>query len=32
MRKVELRIVTLEVPAQEAMTRGNITVKVTAVV
>ncbi len=32
MRKVDLRIVTLEVPAQEAITRDNVTVKVTAVV
>src|SRR5205823_14768917 len=31
MRKVDLRIVTLEVPAQEAITRDNVTVKVTAV-
>jgi hypothetical protein len=28
MRKVDLRIVTLEVPAQEAITRDNVTVKV----
>ena len=28
MRKVDLRIVTLEVPAQEAITRDNLTVKV----
>src|SRR5438094_3164941 len=32
MRKVELRIVTLEVPGQEAITRDNVTVKVNAVV
>ena len=32
MRKVDLRIVTLEVPAQEAITRDNVTVKVNAVV
>jgi regulator of protease activity HflC (stomatin/prohibitin superfamily) len=32
MRKVDLRIVTLEVPAQEAITGDNVTVKVNAVV
>src|SRR5437588_10263686 len=32
MRKVDLRIVTLEVPAQEAITSDNVTVKVNAVV
>src|SRR5216684_6300458 len=32
MRKVDLRIVTLEVPAKEAITRDNVTVKVNAVV
>src|SRR6202140_489231 len=32
MWKVDLRIVTLEVPAQEAITRDNVTVKVNAVV
>src|ERR687886_2306333 len=32
MRKVDLRIVTLEVPAQEAITHDNVTVKVNAVV
>ncbi len=32
MRKVDLRIVTLDVPAQEAITRDNVTVKVNAVV
>src|ERR1044071_414330 len=32
MRKIDLRIVTLEVPAQEAITRDNVTVKVDAVV
>jgi regulator of protease activity HflC (stomatin/prohibitin superfamily) len=32
MRKVDLRIVTLEVPAQEAITRDNVTVQVDAVV
>src|SRR5258708_8095639 len=32
MRKVDLRIVTLEVPAQEAITRDNVTVKVNAAV
>src|SRR3979411_3388218 len=31
MRKVDLRIVTLEVPAQEAITRDNATVQVKAV-
>ena len=30
--KVDLRVVTLEVPAQEAITRDNVTVKVNAVV
>src|SRR5438034_2161484 len=32
MRKIDLRIITLEVPAQEAITRDNVTVKVNAVV
>jgi regulator of protease activity HflC (stomatin/prohibitin superfamily) len=32
MQKIDLRIVTLEVPAQEAITRDNVTVKVNAVV
>ncbi len=32
MRKIDLRIVTHEVPAQEAITRDNVTVKVNAVV
>jgi len=32
MRKVDLRIVTLEVPAKEAITRDNVTVKVNGVV
>jgi regulator of protease activity HflC (stomatin/prohibitin superfamily) len=32
MRKIDLRIVTLEVSAQEAITRDNVTVKVNAVV
>jgi len=32
MRKVDLRIVTLEVPAQEAIARDNVTAKVNAVV
>src|SRR5215207_1780038 len=32
MRKIDLRIVTLEVPAQEAITRDNVTLKVNAVV
>src|ERR1043166_4642351 len=30
MRKVDLRIVTLDVPAQETITRDNVTVKVNA--
>jgi regulator of protease activity HflC (stomatin/prohibitin superfamily) len=32
MRRVDLRIVTLEVPPQEVITRDNVTIKVTAVV
>src|ERR1043165_4052599 len=32
MRKMDLRIITHEVPAQEAITRDNVTVKVNAVV
>src|SRR3954465_10384373 len=32
MRKIDLRIIPLEVPAQEAITRDNVTVKVNAVV
>src|SRR5438128_8091541 len=32
MRKVDLRIVTLDVPAQETITRDDVTVKVNAVV
>lgn len=32
MRKVDLRIITMDVPAQEAITRDNVTVKVNAVV
>src|SRR5882762_5441092 len=32
MRKVDLRIVTLEVPAQETITRDNVTIQVDAVV
>src|SRR6266446_7918026 len=32
MRKVDLRIVTLEVPAQEAITRDNVTIQVDAAV
>jgi regulator of protease activity HflC (stomatin/prohibitin superfamily) len=32
MRKVDLRIVMLEVPAQEAITRDNVTIQVDAVV
>ncbi|MBC7105250.1 MAG: slipin family protein [Firmicutes bacterium] len=32
MQKVDLRVVTMDVPAQEAITRDNVTVKVNAVV
>jgi regulator of protease activity HflC (stomatin/prohibitin superfamily) len=32
MRKIDLRIVTLDVPAQEAITRDNVTLKVNAIV
>ncbi|RJX19783.1 MAG: slipin family protein [Ammonifex sp.] len=32
MRKVDLRVVTMEVPTQEVITRDNVTVKVNAVV
>lgn len=32
MRKVELRVITLDVPSQEAITKDNVTVKVNAVV
>jgi len=32
MRKVDTRVVTMDVPAQEAITRDNVTVKVNAVV
>ena len=32
MRKIDLRIITLDVPAQEAITRDNVTIKVNAVV
>ena len=32
MQKMDLRVVTLDVPAQEVITRDNVTVKVTAVV
>ncbi|SMB99070.1 SPFH domain, Band 7 family protein [Thermanaeromonas toyohensis ToBE] len=32
MQKVDLRVVTMEVPTQEAITRDNVTVKVNAVV
>ena len=32
MVKVDLRVVTLDVPSQEAITRDNVTVKVNAVV
>src|SRR5581483_3045322 len=31
MRRVDLRIITLEVPPQEVITRDNVTIKVTAV-
>src|SRR5215471_1122453 len=32
MRRIDLRVVTLEVPPQEVITRDNVTIKVTAVV
>src|SRR4249919_105198 len=32
MRKIDLRIVTLDVPSQEAISRDNVTIKVNAVV
>ena len=32
MRKIDLRIVTVELPPQESVTRDNVTVKVSAVV
>src|SRR5438270_13211730 len=32
MRKIDLRIVTIELPAQEGVTRDNVTVRVSAVV
>src|SRR5918911_2986201 len=32
MQKVDLRIVTLNVPSQEVITRDNITIRVTAVI
>src|SRR5215207_1325200 len=32
MRKIDLRIITLDVPAQEAITRDNVTLKVNAIV
>ncbi|HEU5198176.1 MAG TPA: SPFH domain-containing protein, partial [Ktedonobacterales bacterium] len=32
MNRVDLRIITLEVPPQEVITRDNVTIKVTAVV
>lgn len=32
MQKVDLRVITMDVPAQEAITRDNVTVKVNAVV
>jgi regulator of protease activity HflC (stomatin/prohibitin superfamily) len=32
MQKVDLRVVTMDVPAQEAITRDNVTVKVNAVI
>src|SRR5687768_2663995 len=32
MRKIDLRVITMEVPSQEAITRDNVTVKVNAVI
>src|SRR5258708_33889235 len=32
MRKIDLRIITIELPPQEGVTRDNVTVKVSAVV
>src|SRR5687768_555226 len=32
MQKVDLRVITLDVPSQEAITKDNVTVKVNAVV
>src|SRR5688572_11311676 len=32
MRKIDLRIITLDVPSQEAITHDNVTIKVNAVV
>lgn len=32
MQKVDLRVVALDIPSQEAITRDNVTVKVNAVV
>jgi regulator of protease activity HflC (stomatin/prohibitin superfamily) len=32
MQKVDLRVITLDVPSQEAITRDNVTVKVNAVI
>src|ERR687883_1653633 len=32
MQKVDLRVITMDVPAQEAITRDNVTVKVNAVI
>src|SRR5215212_10302074 len=32
MTKVDLRVITMEVPSQEAITRDNVTVKVNAVI
>jgi regulator of protease activity HflC (stomatin/prohibitin superfamily) len=32
MKKVDLRVITMDVPAQEAITRDNVTVKVNAVI
>src|SRR5215468_22795 len=32
MRKIDLRVVTIELPPQESVTRDNVTVKVSAVV
>src|SRR6266513_5261540 len=32
MKKIDLRVITMEVPSQEAITRDNVTVKVNAVI
>src|SRR6266516_3587274 len=32
MQKIDLRVITMDVPAQEAITRDNVTVKVNAVI